>query len=86
VLAGISQVAQEQGASASDVPELVQQMARDFEDGSFDGKNASGETLQKVSGIAPDAAKNGLQTAMENFMKSERNKSDQSMSDLSLSF
>jgi hypothetical protein len=86
VLAGISQVAQEQGASASDVPELVQQMARDFEDGSFDRKNASGETLQKVSGIAPDAAKNGLQTAMENFMKSERNKSDQSMSDLSLSF
>ena len=86
MLAGISQVAQDQGASASDVPELVQQMARDYEDGSFDGQNAAGETLQKVSGIAPDAAKDGLQTAMKNFMESDRNKSGTRMSDLSLSF
>jgi hypothetical protein len=91
VLAGISQRIQEaknanKDVSASDVPTLVKDMAKDFaNDGEFDGETAEG-ALNTALEITPKQAKEGLQTAMENFMKSDRNKSGTSMSDLSLSF
>jgi hypothetical protein len=75
VQAGLSQLMKMNNLDPSSLPEFIQDMANDFQDGVFDGKN--GElALEFVTEITPAEAVNGLQIAIENFLTGSNNRSN----------
>ncbi|MFP4364904.1 MAG: hypothetical protein ACLFR1_13660 [Spirochaetia bacterium] len=84
VQAGLTQVAEDNSLAPADVLDLVDAMAQDFEDGSFDGTDAAGNALDTALSITPEQAMNGLNTAIENFMNSSENKSGVNLSELGI--
>ena len=86
VLAGISQVAQSNGLTPAEVLDLVDAFEEDFTDGSFDGTNAAGEALDTALSLTPEAAANGLNTAIEAFLNGSRNNSSITWDSLGLPF
>ena len=77
VQAGLSQIVKEKGLSAEKLLTLVSEIGKDYSDGVLDGK-AGATTLETTLSISPEQALGGLSTAMENFLKSDRNKSGMS--------
>lgn len=84
ILAGISQIAVDNGLSASDVLDLVDEMAQDFSDGQFDGTNSAGVALQFSVSVTPDQAMSGLDTAISNFLSGSQNNSGITVGDFSI--
>lgn len=74
VQAGLSQAIKESNISAEQLLTLVQDMSEDFSDGVFDGRSG-GAALEYSQALTPEQAMTGLNTAIENFMNSSRNRS-----------
>lgn len=74
VQAGLSQMVKEKGLSADKLLTLVSEIGKDYSDGVLDGK-AGSISLETTLSITPEQALGGLSIAMENFLKSDRNKS-----------
>lgn len=74
VQAGLSQIVKEHNLSAEQLLTLIKDIAEDFSDGVLDNKSGS-SALQSSLSLTPDQALNGLNTAIENFLRSERNQS-----------
>lgn len=74
VQAGLSQIVKEHNLSAEELLILVADIAKDFTDGVLDGK-AGSTALETTLTLTPDQALNGLNIAIENFLRSERNQS-----------
>lgn len=75
IQAGLSQYVKEEGLSASDLLVLVDAFAEDFADGQVDG-NSGSAALEFSLSITPEQALTGLNVAIENFLKSENNRSE----------
>lgn len=75
VQAGLSQLINMNSLDPSALPGFIEDMANDFRDGIFDGKNGE-EALQFASELTPAEAANGLQTAMEAFLNGSQNRSN----------
>jgi len=84
IQAGLSQLIKDQHLSADKVLELIQDIANDFSDGSFDGKKGAAALTFALS-ITPKEALTGMNTAIENYMNSASNKSGVALSSLSIS-
>ncbi|CAN5452347.1 hypothetical protein BH23BAC1_BH23BAC1_17340 [soil metagenome] len=74
VQAGLSQYVKENNLSADVLITLLKDMGKDFSDGKVDGKTGS-VALETTLTITPQKALQGLNIAIENFLKSARNKS-----------
>ncbi len=74
VMAALTQLASDAGVSASDVLDLIKDLADDYSDGVLDGKNAAGDALTFATAITPSDAMTGLNTAITNFLDGSRNK------------
>lgn len=72
VQAGLSQIAKENSLSAEELLTLVADIAKDYTDGVLDGKSGSA-ALETSLTLTPEQALTGLNTAIENFMRGERN-------------
>lgn len=72
VQAGLSQIVKEKGLSAEKLLTLVSEIGKDYSDGVLDGK-AGSATLEISLSVTPEQALGGLNVAMENFLKSDRN-------------
>ncbi len=85
VQAGLSELMVKNNLNPEDLPVLVNEMAKDFSDGSFDGKN--GETaLNFALSITPKQALEGLNTAIDSFLNGSNNNSNYSPGDFSFGF
>ncbi len=80
VQAGLSQLLLQHEISPEMLPDLIEDIGKDFADGVIDGKNGSA-ALEFALQITPADALEGLQTAIENFMIGDNNKSGASFSD-----
>lgn len=69
----VSQMAKDNGLAADKLGDLVKALAEDYADGTFDGKSGE-KDLSVALSVTPDAAMNGLSTAMANFVKGPQNK------------
>ncbi len=79
VQAGLSQLMKMNNLDPSSLPGFIQDMANDFQDGIFDGKN--GElALEFAIEMTPAEAASGLQVAIENFLTGSNNKSNKAPS------
>lgn len=81
VQSGFSQLIESNGLNPEMVLTLIEDFARDYEDGKFDGRSGT-EAIEYVSGITPGEAIQGLETAIRNFMNSDQNNSGVSFSDI----
>ena len=72
VQAGLSQIVKEHSITPDQLLALVEDISKDFSDGMLDGK-AGSTALQTSLSLTPAEAMSGLNTAIENFMNSERN-------------
>jgi hypothetical protein len=75
VQAGLSQIISMKNLDPSVLPAFIQDMADDFRDGVFDGKNGEA-ALEFATGITPADAANGLTKAIENFLNGTNNRSN----------
>lgn len=86
VQAGLSQQAKDHGMAASDVLTMVKEMAKDYEDGEFDGQSNEG-ALEITLNITPVEAHAGLQTAIDAFLSGSSNESGvESSTEVGVSF
>lgn len=74
VQAGLSQIVKEHNLSAEELLTLVADIAKDYTDGVIDGKSGS-TALETTLTLTPEEAFGGLNTAIENFLRSDRNQS-----------
>jgi hypothetical protein len=74
VQAGLSQIIKDHNLSPQQLLTLVKDISLDFSDGVLDGKSGSA-ALQSSLTLTPNQALTGLNTAIESFMNSPRNKS-----------
>lgn len=81
VVSGLSQLMVDQSLQPLDQLAIIQNVAHDYSDGIFDGKNASGASVPNTLSLTPKQAINGLATAMTNFLNSTRNASGWRSSD-----
>ena len=79
IQAALSQTIKEQGLAAEKLLELIADISADYSDGSFNGSNGSA-ALQFSLSLTPSQAMVGLNTAIENYLKSANNKSGVSAS------
>ncbi len=77
VQAGLSELMLSNELSPGDLPDLINDMAKDFSDGAFDGKSGDA-ALQFALDITPKQAMQGLNTAIDNFLNGPRNSSEYS--------
>lgn len=75
VQAGLSELLVLNDLSPDVLPVLIKEMAEDFSDGKFDGKNGE-SALEFTLTITPEEAFKGLNTAIDNFLNGPRNNSD----------
>jgi hypothetical protein len=84
IQAGLTQLAEDAQLAPEDVLALVAQMAQDFTDGTFDGKDSAGAALNFTLSVTPQEALVGLQSAMENFLASPENLSGVSIPEITI--
>jgi hypothetical protein len=75
VQAGLSQIMSMKNLDPSVLPAFIQEMADDFRDGVFDGKNGT-LALEFATEITPAEAASGLNKAIENFLNGTNNRSN----------
>ncbi len=83
ILAGLSQVAQDNGVSPDDVPALVYCYGEDLQDGDIDGSNGAGSIVCSA-GIDSLSAHTALEQAMNNFMVNQRNRHQSELQGMSI--
>jgi hypothetical protein len=84
IQAGLSQTIKDRNLSADQLLTLVKDISKDYTDQVLDGKSGS-VALESALEITPNEALTGLNTAMNNFMNSPKNKSGYSAQDMGIS-
>lgn len=83
VISGLSQLIEDQpfpGLDPIKQLSLIQNIAHDYSDGVFDGKNSANINVPNTLPMTPKQAINNMQTAMTNFLNSAQNASGWSSS------
>lgn len=84
VQAGLTQLAENEGMAPGEVLDLVREMADDYSNGRFDGRNNRGAGINFALTVTPQRALAGLETAMAAFLASAENKSGETISDVEI--